>query len=114
MLSRLGLVLAIATLYLSVTGTEVVARGDRRWVEPHWFRGSSYLKIGWSWVRQALVWGWQITDSLKLSYHPDPVPAIASCKQNRNRNKPLKFQTTTIDASHSQLRPTQTRESKAA
>ncbi len=58
-LSRLCLVLArryadpcgIATLYLTAQGTEVVAQGKRRWVDPHWFRGNSYLKIG-AWLGQ--------------------------------------------------------------
>jgi hypothetical protein len=44
-LSRLCFVLAIATLYLVSQGTEVVRQGKRRWVDPHWFRGSSYLKM---------------------------------------------------------------------
>ena len=26
----------------------------RRFVDPHWFRGTSYLKIGWKWVSYAL------------------------------------------------------------
>ena len=52
-LSRLCLVLALATLYLTAQGTEVVAQGKRRLVDPHWFRGSSYLKIGWNWVKTA-------------------------------------------------------------
>ncbi len=48
-LSRLLLVLATATLYLVSTGTAVVEMGKRRWVDPHWFRGLSYLQIGWRW-----------------------------------------------------------------
>ncbi len=36
---------------------EVVSQGKRRWVDPHWFRGSSYLKIGWDWVKTALTKG---------------------------------------------------------
>ncbi|MBW4471554.1 MAG: hypothetical protein KME45_14275 [Stenomitos rutilans HA7619-LM2] len=47
MLSRLGLVLAIATLYLTSIGTTVVEQGNRCQVDPHWFRGNSYFKIGW-------------------------------------------------------------------
>ncbi len=50
-LSRLCLVVAIATLYLVMQGSEVVKQGKRRLVDPHWFRGSSYLKIGWNWVK---------------------------------------------------------------
>lgn len=40
-LSRLFGGIATATLYLVVQGSEVVAQGRRRAVEPHWFRGSS-------------------------------------------------------------------------
>jgi hypothetical protein len=42
--------MAMTTLFLTATGVEVVVSGQRRLVDPHWFRGSSYLKIGWSWV----------------------------------------------------------------
>jgi DDE family transposase len=49
-LERLCLVLAITTLYLVSLGTSVVKQGKRRLVDPHWFRGASYLKIGWNWV----------------------------------------------------------------
>ena len=48
-LSRLCLVLASATLYLTSIGTQVVDIGKRRFVDPHWHRGSStfsYLRIG--------------------------------------------------------------------
>ncbi len=53
-LERLCFVLAITTLYLVSVGTLVVKKGHRRLVDPHWFRGSSYLKIGWTWVNYAL------------------------------------------------------------
>lgn len=43
--SRLCLVLAMTTLFLTATGVEVVKTGQRRLVDPHWFRGSSYLKL---------------------------------------------------------------------
>jgi hypothetical protein len=49
-LERLCFVLAMTTLYLVSVGTAVVQQGKRRWVDPHWFRGTSYLKIGWKWV----------------------------------------------------------------
>ena len=57
-LERLCLVLAMTTLYLVSQGTEVVKQGKRRLVDPHWFRGQSYLKIGWNWVKLALSRGW--------------------------------------------------------
>lgn len=91
MLSRLCLVLAIATLYLSAVGTEVVKSGNRRWVDPHWFRGSSYLKIGWRWIRQSLVQGWELLTCLHLSDPVDPDPAIASRSQAARRNRAFQF-----------------------
>jgi hypothetical protein len=87
MLSRLCLVLAIATLYLSAVGTEIVEFGERRWVDPHWFRGSSYLKIGWRWIRQCLVQGWELPTDLYLSDATDPHPAISSRRQAEQRNR---------------------------
>lgn len=80
-LSRLCFVLAVATLFLVCQGTAVVASGKRRWVDAHWFRGSSYLKIGWKWVQQALVKGYPLITRLRLCPLPDPEPAMASRKQ---------------------------------
>jgi hypothetical protein len=56
-LERLCGVLALTTLYLVSQGTDVVNQGTRRWVDAHWFRGQSYLKIGWNWVKLALSRG---------------------------------------------------------
>lgn len=53
-ISRLCLVLAIATLFLVSQGTAVVESDKRSWVDAHWFRGNSYLKIGWKWVLRAV------------------------------------------------------------
>jgi hypothetical protein len=89
-LSRLCFVLAITTLYLVSQGTEVVRQGKRRWVDPHWFRGSSYLKIGWDWVKTALTKGFELITRLYLSSEPDPEPAMASRSQDPNR-PPLQF-----------------------
>ena len=80
-LTRLCLVLAVTTLYLVAQGTEVVNQGKRRWVDPHWFRGQSYLKIGWHWVKLALSRGWQLIPTLHLSSDCDPEPAMASRRQ---------------------------------
>lgn len=79
-LSRLVLVLAITTLFLVSQGTEVVETGKRRWVDAHWFRGNSYLKIGWKWVLSALSRGWKLITRFRLSPDPDPEPAKASDK----------------------------------
>lgn len=85
-LSRLCFVLAITTLYLVSQGTEVVRQSKRRWVDPHWFRGSSYLKIGWDWVKTALIKGFELITKLHLSSEPDPEPAMASRVQHRSRS----------------------------
>jgi hypothetical protein len=45
--ARLWLVLAGTTLYLVAQGTQVVTANHRRWVDPPWLRGNSYLRIGW-------------------------------------------------------------------
>jgi hypothetical protein len=80
-LTRLCLVLALTTLYLVAQGTEVVQQGKRRWVDPHWFRGQSYLKIGWNWVKWALSHGWDLITNVHLSSACDPEPARASKRQ---------------------------------
>jgi hypothetical protein len=84
-LSRLCFVLAVTTLFLVCQGTEVVESGKRRWVDPHWFRGNSYLKIGWNWVRRAMVKGYDLITRLRLSPLPDPELAMASRRQERER-----------------------------
>jgi len=53
-LERLCLILAATTLYLVSQGTHIVETGQRRKVDAHWFRGNSYFKIGWNWIRHAL------------------------------------------------------------
>jgi len=80
-LSRLCFVLSMATLYLVSQGTQVVSDKKRRWVDPHWFRGNSYLRIGWQWIKSALVHGWALCTVLRLSGQPDPEPVIASLRQ---------------------------------
>lgn len=87
-LTRLCFVLAMTTLYLVAQGVDVVARGKRRCVDPHWERGSSYLKIGWSWVRKALARDWSLLTRLRLPGEPDPEPAIASRKQLMRQRGP--------------------------
>jgi hypothetical protein len=87
-LERLLFVLAVATLYLVSQGVQVVEEGRRRWIDPHWFRGLSYFKIGWKWVRRASVKGWRLMTRLTLPPGPDPEPAQASRIQAQNRTKP--------------------------
>jgi len=89
-LERLCCVLAMTTLYLVSQGTEVVTQGKRRWVDSHWFRGQSYLKIGWSWVKLALSRGYELTTSWHISAEADPEPAMAS-KSQHQKPSPLFF-----------------------
>jgi hypothetical protein len=84
-LERLCCVLALTTLYLVAQGTEVVTQGKRRWVDAHWFRGQSYLKIGWSWVKLALSRGYELISSVHLPAEPDPAPAMASKIQSQKQ-----------------------------
>lgn len=86
-LERLCFVLAMTTLYLVSVGTSVVNKGHRRLVDPHCFRGSSYLKIGWNWVNYALHRGYELITSVYLSSEPDPEPAMASKKQDEKRRQ---------------------------
>lgn len=90
-LSRLCLVLAVATLYLVAQGSEVVRQGRRREVDPHRSRGSSYLKLGWRYLRRFLsgVPGYPLLSKICLTGDVDPEPAMASktqhakCQQER-------------------------------
>jgi hypothetical protein len=84
-LERLCCILAITTLYLVAQGTEVVTQGKRRWVDSHWFRGQSYLKIGWGWVKLALSRGYELMTSVHLSAEADPAPAMASRIQHQKQ-----------------------------
>jgi Transposase DDE domain len=86
-LERLCFVLAMTTLYLVSVGTSVVQKGHRRLVDPHWFRGASYLKIGWNWVHYALNRGYELITSVYLSGELDPEPAMASKKQDEKRRQ---------------------------
>ncbi len=88
-LERLCMVIAVATLYLVSQGVEVVSKGKRRLVDSHWFRGSSYLKIGWGWVKTALARGWRLCSKLCLVGGRDPEPAIASLKSASKHQLPV-------------------------
>ncbi len=75
-LERLLLIVAIATLHLTSLGVSVVQAGKRRWVDAHWGRGLSYLKIGWRW--QGYRRGWPMFAPFWLDPAPDPLPVFAS------------------------------------
>ncbi len=90
-LSRLWFLLAIATLYVTAQGVEVVASGKRRWVDPHWFRGNSYFPMGWDWVKAALEQGWTLIEQVLFTHNRDPYPAMASGKQYQQRAYQIEF-----------------------
>ncbi len=90
-LSRLCFVVAVATLFLTLQGTAVVAAGLRRQVDPHWQRGSSYLKIGWNWVKGVTVRGWNLFTNISLQSDLDPDPAFASRWQREQRLDRFEF-----------------------
>jgi len=90
-LSRLWFILAVATLYVTAQGVDVVESGKRRWVDPHWFRGNSYFRIGWDWVKTALESGWRLIRRVRFTGNRDPQPAMASRQQHQKRTYQLEF-----------------------
>jgi hypothetical protein len=80
-LTRLGLILAAATLFLVSLGTAVVSLGVRAQVDAHWQRGLSYLQIGWRWLRYALAQRIAIPAGFWFESGPDPQPVFASKRQ---------------------------------
>ena len=94
-LSRLWFILAVATLYVSSQGVEVVDSGKRRWVDTHWFRGNSYFRIGWDWVKAALLNGWKLINFVVFTSNHDPHPAMASRNQYEQRLSQLEFKVQT-------------------
>lgn len=95
-LSRLWFLLAVATLYLTAQGVQVVESGRRRWVDPHWFRGNSYFRIGWEWVKTAFFHRWKLLSHVSFSSVPDPQPAMASRHQHDERSSRLEFTSRTF------------------
>ena len=90
-LSRLWFVLAVATLYVTAQGVEVVQTGKRRWVDPHWFRGNSYFRIGWEWVKASFNNSWRLIRRVRFHTHRDRDPVMASRKQHSQRSDRLEF-----------------------
>jgi len=80
-LSRLGLILATATLYLVSSGVAIVAMGKRHLIDPHWNRGLSYFQIGWRWIDHALAHGKRLLPFFWFEPGPDPEPVYASKRQ---------------------------------
>jgi len=95
-LSRLWFVLAVATLYVTAQGLEVVQSGRRRWIDTHWFRGNSYFRIGLEWTKAALFNGWQLIQQVCFTSYRDPEPAIASRQQHYKKAGRLDFSVITV------------------
>ena len=91
-LSRLWFLLAVATLYVTAQGVEVVQSGRRRQVDPHWFRGNSYFRIGWEWVKTVLWQGGSVIRTVHFLGERDHDPAMASRPQHERRSLSLEFQ----------------------
>ena len=87
----LPIVLAVATLYVTAVGVEVVNTGKRRWVDPHWFRGNSYFRIGWEWVKGSFNHSWRLIRRVRFHTHRDRDPVMASRKQYSQRSDHLEF-----------------------
>lgn len=81
-LTQLCGVIALTMLVLVLLGTQVVVLDQRRWVDTHWRRGMSYLKLGWNWIHLALTQQWKLSLFQFLLSAPDPQPAIASQRQH--------------------------------
>ena len=94
-ISRLCLVIAMTTLFLTAQGLAVADSGYRRLVDPHWFRGLSYLKIGWNWVHTALTKNWDFFSSYFFTSNFDPDPAIASRKLHLRKLYRIEFSAST-------------------
>lgn len=85
MLERLCFVLAVTTLYLTAQGLEVVETGNRPQVDVHWLRGNSFFRIGWDWIRRALIEPRQLITHVRFlgSFESDPVVPSLKYLQNR-------------------------------
>ena len=95
-LSRLWFILAVATLYVTAQGVAVVESGKRQMVDTHWFRGNSYFRIGWDWVKASFIKGWEVIQSVRFTSNKDPEPAMASRKQHEKRLFQIEFQVQTV------------------
>jgi len=58
--------LAIATFF-DCSRTTSRRNSLRRFVDCHWYRGNSYLRLGWEWIKGVLYRGWRLFRTLCLS-----------------------------------------------
>jgi hypothetical protein len=53
------------------------------------------LKIGWSWIKQALNKGWDLISVVSFRTNIDPDPVIAARLQHHKRTYRIEFKATT-------------------
>jgi len=98
-ISRLCFVVAMTTLFLTSQGLAVADSGYRRLVDPHWFRGLSYLKIGWNWIHTALTKNWAFFPSEPFTSYLDSEPSMASHLKHRQTIFRIEFYASILDYS---------------
>lgn len=96
-ISRLCLVLAMTTIFLTAQGLAAVNSEYRRFVDPHWFRGLSYLKIGWNWINTALTKNWAFLAMSSFTSNFDSDPVIASLKKHKDKLYRVEFSVFSFD-----------------
>jgi len=90
-LTRFYLVIAIAKLFLISQGVDVVEKGMRRKIDPHWKRGLSYLKIGIRYLAAAQNHGYKLIKEIILPDTPDPEPVCSSKRELSSSSRINKF-----------------------
>ena len=64
-------------------------------VVPKGIPPSRYFRIGWNWVKAALLNGWKLLRCVTFFSYKDPNPAMASLKQHQRRESQLEFKVMT-------------------
>jgi hypothetical protein len=90
-------VIAMTTLFLTAQGLAVADSGYRRLVDPHWFRGLSYPKIGWNWIQTAITKNWVFLPSCFFTSYIDSDPAMASQRKHHHKLFRIEFSASTLD-----------------
>ena len=94
-LTRFYTIIAVAKLFLVSQGVEVVAKGIRRQVDPHWQRGLSYLKIGLRYLAAIPSRGYKLIKEMILPSASDPEPVHSSKGDLSSSARIGKFKTKT-------------------
>ncbi len=89
-MERLYLIAAVALLYGTSQGMAVQVAGLRQYVDPHYQRGLSYLKIGLLWLKGVVNKGRQLLTPIPL-LPKDPQPCFASNLARRDYHNKIWF-----------------------